>query len=171
MRRHPSVVAVAFAVLAATASAQMAPAPKPGPRPTTDPVAARPVLSSAGAKTVMAAAIATADENGWGASIALVDDGGRLLAFHRTDGAPIGTIEVAQGKAETAIRFKLPTAFLQKMVAQGGPAMLTLGKMVAVTGGYPIVRDGQVVGAIGVSGGMSGEDDIIAKAGLAAIGG
>ena len=67
----------------------------------------------------------------------------------------MGTIDVARRKAETAIKFKAPTEFLQKMVGQGGAAMLTLGDYVAVVGGYPIIVNGEVVGAIGVSGAAS----------------
>jgi len=144
--------------------------PPQGPKPTTQQTATKTVLTSAGAQTVMVAAIRTANANGWGSSIAITDEGGRLLAFHRTDGAPIGTIDVARRKAETAIKFREPTAMLGRLVEQGGVAMLTLGDFVAVPGGYPIMVEGQLVGAIGVSGGMSGEDDIIARAGLDALG-
>jgi len=143
--------------------------PAKGPIPTTQPTTAHVTLSSAGARLVMDAAVRLADGNGWGSSIAIVDNAGRLLAFHRTDGAPVGTIDVAQGKAFTALKFRMPTQAVQDMVAKGGPAMLTLGDMVAVVGGYPIVRNGEVIGAIGVSGGMAGEDEIVAHAGLAAL--
>lgn len=154
------------AALAGAATAQ----PKPGPKPTTAPVANLPVLSGAGAQAAIAAAVKTATDNGWGSSIAVVDNAGRLLAFHRTDGAPLGTIDVAQGKALTAIKFKAPTDFIAQMVSKSA-ALATIPDIVAVPGGYPILKDGQVIGAIGVSGGMAGEDDIIAKAGIAAVGG
>jgi glc operon protein GlcG len=134
-------------------------------------VIALPNLSSAGAAKVLAAALLEANRHGWASSIAIVDAAGHLLAFQRTDGAPMGTIDVARRKAESSIKFKAPTEFLQKMVGQGGPAMLTLGDYVAVVGGYPISVNGEVVGAIGVSGGMAGEDEVIAKAGLAALAG
>lgn len=157
------------ALLAAAAVQPLAAAePKQGPKPTTAMVQNLPVLSSAGARAVMDAAIARATSNGWGSSIALVDNAGKLLAFHRTDGAPMGTIDTAIGKATTAIMFKAPTAMISQMVSQNA-AMGTIPGVVAVPGGYPIMRDGQVIGAIGVSGGMAGEDDIIAKAGMDAI--
>lgn len=142
--------------------------PKPGPKPTTAPTVSVPVLSSAGAQAVMAAAVGEATRNGWGASVALVDNAGRLLAFHRTDGAPMGTIDTALGKATTAIMFKAPTSMISQMVSQSA-AMATIPGVVAVPGGYPIMQNGQVIAAIGVSGGMAGEDDIIAKAGMAAV--
>jgi glc operon protein GlcG len=158
---------IAIAGLAMTTPALAEPAK--GPIPTTQPTVARTTLSSAGARRVIDAAVQLADANGWGSSIAVVDNAGRLLAFHRTDGAPIGTIDVAQGKAFTALKFRMPTQAVQDMVGKGGPAMLTLGEMVAVVGGYPIVRNGEVIGAIGVSGGMAGEDEIVAHAGLSAL--
>ncbi|WP_298670605.1 heme-binding protein [uncultured Sphingomonas sp.] len=142
--------------------------PKQGPKPTSAPVQNLPVLSSAGVQAVMNAAITKAASNGWGSSIAVVDNAGKLLAFHRTDGAPMGTIDTALGKANTAIMFKAPTSMISQMVAQSA-AMATIPGVVAVPGGYPIMYNGQVIGAIGVSGGMAGEDDIIAKAGMDAL--
>lgn len=156
------------ALLAATALQPLSAEPRPGPKPTSAPVQNLPVLSSAGTQAIMSAAMAKANANGWGSSIAIVDNAGRLLAFHRTDGAPIGTIDTAIGKATTAIMFKAPSAMISQMVSQNA-AMATIPGVVAVPGGYPIVRDGQVIGAIGVSGGMAGEDDIIAKAGTDAL--
>lgn len=163
------IVSLGGAALLTVAALQPAVAqPKPGPKPTTALTVSQPVLSSAGAQAVMAAAIGEATKNGWGSSIALVDNAGRLLAFHRTDGAPMGTIDTAVGKATTAIMFKAPTAMISQMVSQSA-AMATIPGVVAVPGGYPIVQNGQVIGAIGVSGGMAGEDDVIAKAGMAAL--
>lgn len=160
--------AALLVTMAATPALSQQAQPKPGPKPTTAPVANVPVLSSAGVTAVMDAAVKVARDNGWGSSIAVVDNAGRLLAFHRTDGAPIGTIDTATGKALTAVMFKAPTAMISQMVSQNA-AMATIPGVVAVPGGYPIMRDGQVIGAIGVSGGMAGEDDIIAKAGMAAL--
>ncbi|WEK43968.1 MAG: heme-binding protein [Candidatus Sphingomonas colombiensis] len=157
------------ALLAACALQPLAAAePKQGPKPTTAPVQSLPVLSSVGVQAVMNAAIAKATSNGWGSSIAVVDNAGKLLAFHRTDGAPMGTIDTALGKATTAIMFKAPTAMISQMVSQNA-AMATIPGVVAVPGGYPITYNGQVIGAIGVSGGMAGEDDVIAKAGMDAL--
>jgi glc operon protein GlcG len=144
--------------------------PAQGPKPTTEQTTTKIILTSAGAQAIIAAAVRAANANGWGSSIAITDESGLLIAFHRTDGAPIGTIDVARRKAETAVKFQAPTAMLGGLVQKGGVAMLTLGDFVAVPGGYPIMADGQLIGAIGVSGGMSGEDDIIARAGLDARG-
>jgi len=155
-------------LLLVIATQPLAAQPKPGPKPTTAPSFSQPILSSAGAQRVMTAAINEATKNGWGSSIAVVDNAGRLLAFHRTDGATIGSIDTAHGKATTAIMFKAPTAMISQMVSQSA-AMATIPGIVAVPGGYPIMQGNDVIGAIGVSGGMAGEDDIIAKAGMAAL--
>lgn len=131
------------------------------------PVLSKSSLSAKGADAILDAAVAEAVKNQWGMSIAIVDESGRLLAFRRTDGAPMGTIDVAQGKAVTAIKFKMPTRFVQEIVSKGGSAMLTIKDIVAITGGYPIESGGQIIGAIGVSGGLGDEDDRTAQAGLA----
>lgn len=127
---------------------------------------ARASINLATAKKIVAAAEAEAVKNGWALTFSIVDSAGRLVHFQRMDDAPLGTIEVSQGKAETAIKFGVPTKVVQDMVAQGGAAMLTLGKITAVAGGFPIMIDGKMAGAIGVSGGMRGEDDLSAAAGL-----
>jgi glc operon protein GlcG len=129
----------------------------------------RASISLAGAKKVVAAAEAEAVKNGWALTFTIVDDGGRLVYFVRMDGAPLGTIEASRGKAETAIKFRAPTKMVQDMVAQAGPAILSAGEITALAGGYPIMADGKLIGAIGVSGGFRGEDDAAAAAGLKAI--
>lgn len=161
---------LAFALAAGAANAQTPPpmqVPKAAQAP--GPVLTKGSLSAKGAETVLNAAVAEAVKNQWGMSIAIVDESGRLLAFRRTDGAPMGTIDVSQGKAVTAIKFKMPTRFVQELISKGGSAMLTIKDITAVTGGYPIEANGQVIGAIGVSGGLGDEDDRTAQAGLSAF--
>lgn len=125
----------------------------------------RQSIDLATARKIVAAAEAEATKNNWALSIAVVDNAGKLVYFQRMDETPLGTIEVAQGKAETAVNFRMPTGNLAQAVAQGG-GMLTIRNMVALPGGYPIMIDGKLVGAIGVSGGMRGEDDLAAAAAL-----
>lgn len=168
--RNRTVTVLTATVLGLVAGSVLAADPPHAAAKPVSAVIAVPMLSSAGAAKVLAAAVTEANRHNWGSSIAIVDAAGHLLAYQRTDGAPLGTIDVARRKAETSIKFKAPTEFLQKMVSQGGAAMLTLGDYVAVVGGYPITVNGEVVGAIGVSGGMAGEDEVVAKAGLAALG-
>jgi len=128
----------------------------------------RPVISARGAQSLLQAAQAMAERNHWGMSVTIVDDAGNLVAFLRMDGAPMGTIDVSRGKAVTAIKFKMPTSMVQQMVSGGG-GMLTIPGITALTGGYPVMVNGQVVGAIGVSGGLGDEDDRTAQAALAAF--
>ena len=127
------------------------------------------ILSLSDAKTIAAAAQAEASRNGWNVVIAIVDDGGHLLYLERMDGTQKASCLVAQEKARSAIMFKRPTAALEKVVADGRVAMMTLPNVTMVEGGLPIVHEGAFVGAIGVSGVQSSQDGIIAKAGIDAL--
>jgi uncharacterized protein GlcG (DUF336 family) len=126
-------------------------------------------LSIADAKTMAAAARAEAERNGWTVVICVVDDGGHLVYLERMDGTQKASCVVAQEKARTAILFKRPTVALEKVIAEGRLAMMTLPGVTMVEGGLPIVHEGHFVGAIGVSGVLSSQDGIVAKAGLDAL--
>jgi uncharacterized protein GlcG (DUF336 family) len=126
----------------------------------------RPSIDLVTAKKIVAAAEAEAVKNGWSLSISVVDEAGKLVHFVRMDEAPLGTIDVSRGKAETAVNFRMPTKALGEVVGQGASGLLSVKGMIALPGGVPILIDGKLVGAIGVSGGMRGEDDLAAAAGL-----
>jgi glc operon protein GlcG len=121
------------------------------------------------AKQMSAAAEAEAVENGWTVVIAIVDEGGRLMHLVRRDGTQYGSIEVAQDKARTAIAFRRPTKALEDAVAGGRNAVLRLGDATPIEGGIPIVVDGEMLGAIGVSGATSAQDAQVAQAGIDAL--
>ena len=121
------------------------------------------------AKQVSAAAEAEAVANNWNVVIAIVDDGGRLMHLVRRDGTQYGSIEVAQDKARTAIAFRRPTKALEDAVAGGRNAILRLGDATPIEGGLPIVVEGEMVGAIGVSGVQSSQDAQVAQAGIDAL--
>jgi uncharacterized protein GlcG (DUF336 family) len=123
----------------------------------------------AAAKKMIAAAEAEATKNGWTMVVAVLDDGENLVAMERMDGTQLGSIEVAQDKARTALQFKRPTVAFQDRVNKGEPNMLSLGHVTAVQGGVPIIADGKVIGAIGASGGQSPQDEQCAKAGLSVL--
>lgn len=127
------------------------------------------VLSLEGARQVAAAAEAEAARNGWSVAIAIVDPGGALILFHRRDGTQSGSVEVAIGKARTAARFRRSTKALEDAVLGGRTSILMLGELVPVEGGLPIVVDGEMVGAIGVSGVTSQQDAQAAQAGIDAL--
>jgi uncharacterized protein GlcG (DUF336 family) len=126
-------------------------------------------ISIAAAKRVMAAAEAEASKNNWGVSIAIVDSGGNLVMLHRLDNAQLSSIRIAEAKARAAVEFRRPTKALEDAVAGGGVGMrvLTFGTCVA-EGGLPIMTDGRIIGAIGVSGVASEQDAQVAMAGAAA---
>jgi glc operon protein GlcG len=123
------------------------------------------------ARSVMAAAEAEAARNQWGVAIAIVDSGGNLVMLHRLDNAQLASARIAEQKARTAVEFRRPTKVFEDAVAGGGLGLrvLTFG-LSAAEGGVPLVVDGAVVGAIGVSGVQSHQDGQIALAGAAAAG-
>jgi glc operon protein GlcG len=126
-------------------------------------------VSLALAKKMAVAAEAEAVKNNWTMVFVIVDDGGNLVYLGKMDGTQIGSIEVAQGKARTALQFKRPTKALQDVIDMGQPHVITLDHITAVQGGLPIISDGKVIGAIGASGGTSPQDEQCAQAGLSAL--
>jgi len=123
------------------------------------------------AKKVAAPALAEAARNNWAMAVAIVDPAGDLVYFERMDTTQLGSVTVAVDKARSAARFKRPTKAFQEMLASGGDGLRVFGisGAVPVDGGVPIVVDGTIVGAIGVSGGTSAQDGQCARAGAAAV--
>jgi glc operon protein GlcG len=119
---------------------------------------------------VMNAAIAEAKKNHWAVAIAIVDDGGHLLNFVRLDGTPPISAHIAPEKARAAALGRRETKIYEDMINQGRNAFLSAPLQGMLEGGVPIIADGQVVGAVGVSGVKSSEDAQIAKAGITALG-
>jgi glc operon protein GlcG len=129
------------------------------------------VLTLAVAQKIAAAAEKHARENQWNVCIAIVDDGGHLVYFQRLDGTQTGSVQVSQRKAQTAIGFKRPSKFFEDGVAGGRNALLGLPGAVPLEGGVPLVVEGQMIGAIGVSGVTAQQDGMIAQAGADALAG
>ena len=132
-------------------------------------LATRKALTLDVAKQIAAAAEAEAKKNSWNVVIAIFDEGGNLIYLQRMDETQIGSIEVAQRKALSAIKFKRPTKAFEEALVGGRQAILSLPGAVPVEGGLPITHEGRVIGAIGVSGVTSQQDGQIAKAGLDAL--
>lgn len=122
-------------------------------------------LTLADAKRIAAAAEAEAVHQGWNVVIAIHDDGGNLVYLQRMDDTQIGSITVAQEKARTAILFRRPSKALEDAVAGGRAVVMTMPGATPIEGGLPLVFQGEIVGAIGVSGVQSFQDGIVAKAG------
>jgi uncharacterized protein GlcG (DUF336 family) len=122
-----------------------------------------------GAKKMMAAAEAEAKKNNWNVAIAIVDAAGNLLMFHKLDETQTGSIAVAMGKARTAAAFKRPTKAMEEMISGGRSVFLALDGLTPIQGGLPVIVDGQLLGAVGVSGVQSSQDEQVAQAAVEAL--
>jgi uncharacterized protein GlcG (DUF336 family) len=152
--RHLALALVATLSLAMNAPAQLA---------------SKKSLTLAAAKQIAAAAEAEAAKNKWTVVIAIVDDGANLIYLQRIDGTQVGSVDVATEKARSAVKFKRPTKVFEDSLVGGRQAILKLPGAMPVEGGLPLMIDGVVLGAIGVSGVTSQQDGVVAAAGLAAF--
>lgn len=117
-------------------------------------------LNLEGAKKVIAAASAEArSKNAPGGAIAVVDEGGHLVALERLDNTFAAGANISIGKARTAVLFKRPTKFFEDVINKGRTAMTTLNDFTPLQGGIPIIVDGQIIGAVGVSGAATAQQD------------
>ena len=129
------------------------------------------VLETADVKLIIAAAEAEALKNHWAVTIAIVDDGGHLLGLQRLDGAPPFSAHMAPAKANTAALGRRESKIYEDVINGGRVAFLSAPDLNGMLeGGVPIVKEGQCIGAVGVSGVKSNEDAQVAKVGIAAIG-
>lgn len=128
-------------------------------------------IALAEAARVMAAAEAEAVRNDWPMVIAIVGSGGHLVMLHALDDAQHGSVAVAQAKAETAVNFRRPSKLFEEAVEAGGLGLrvLAMSNLLPLDGGLPLIVDGCVIGAIGVSGMQSTQDAQVAAAGVAAL--
>jgi glc operon protein GlcG len=159
MNRSIVAAAIAAALVACPLAAQTPPPPPYGLG-----------IGLDAAKKALAAAEAEAKKNNWPVAIAIVDSSAKLVAFSKMDNTQYASVDIALGKAVTANNLKRPTKALQDGIAQGGVNLRILGQpgITPLEGGVPIVVDGKIVGAIGVSGVMSNQDAEVAMAGAAA---
>ncbi len=134
-------------------------------------VAEKKSLTLEGANTVIAGAMAEAKKlNAPGGVIAVVDDGGNLMALERIDGTFAAGANISIGKARTAALFKKPTKFFEDVIKNGRTSMVALADFTPLQGGVPIIIDGAIVGAVGVSGAASAQqDEELAIAGADAV--
>ncbi len=128
------------------------------------------VLTLAKAQEIAATAAAEAKKNNAGGAIAVVDDGGHLVYLERLDNTFPAASAVAIGKARTAATFRRPTKDFEEAIKNGRTSLVAVPEMTPLQGGVPIIMDGQVVGAIGVSGAMSAaQDEEIARVAVAVV--
>src|SRR5215468_8532102 len=144
------IVLTTLAVLAATSAYAQLP----------NPYGASVSLDQA--KKIAALSVAEAAKNNWKMAIAIVDVAGDLVYFEKMDGTQVASVNIAQDKARSSVRFKRPTKAMQDVLAGGGAGIrfLALQGAIPVEGGLPILMDGKIVGAIGASGGTSDQDGL-----------
>jgi glc operon protein GlcG len=154
-----------LAIAAAVAVGALENAPAQMPNPYGAPI------SLENAKKAAAPALAEAAKNNWNMAVAIVDPSGNLVYYEKMDNTQLGSANVAIDKARSAALFKRPTKALQDALAAGGDGLriLRIQGAVPVEGGIPLLMDGKIVGAIGVSGGTSAQDGQCAKAGADAL--
>jgi glc operon protein GlcG len=123
-------------------------------------------VNAAAAKKIAAGVIAECQKNSWNVAVAVVDTHGFLVYFERMDNTQTASLEIAIGKARSAATYRRPTRAFMEVINKGGPATATLPGVFASPGGVPIMVDGKVTGAVGVSGVTGDQDEQCAKAGL-----
>lgn len=156
LRRVATVVAVAALSLTA-------------PRTATAQLADTKALTSDAVKALLSHAEATAKANRWNLSIAVTDAAGDLLGFIKLDNASTGSVQIALGKARTAARFGRSTKVYADRVLSDTLTFLSIEGLVTLQGGLPIIVNGRVIGAVGVSGATSAQDEQVAAAAIAAV--
>ena len=149
-----AVIVLGSLAIAGTASAQ---------------VMDKKALTLEAAKKIAVAAEAEAKKNNWQMVIAIVDDGGHLVYLQRLDETQTGSVEVATTKARAAAAFKRPTKAMEDALVGGRMAILGIPGFIPSEGGVPLMLEGKVIGAIGVSGGTAPQDGQVGRAGAAAL--
>ena len=174
--RTLAIIAVAGTLVAGSAFAQQPAAPAATP-PANAPAGGTPdampfdipygqSIGGDKAKQLLQAAEAEAKKRNWKMNIAVVDTNGELVAFVRMDGAQIASGPISQGKARTAARFRRPSQVFYNVFESGHPYVSTLDPgLTASPGGFPLVENGKLIGAIGCSGGTGDQDALICKVG------
>ncbi len=160
------VSAPALAQTAAPAPTPVAPATPPAP----PPAYGKP-LTLEMAKKAMAAAEAEATKNNWPVAISIIDSAGQLVMFQRLPNTQYASIRIAQGKATTALEYRRPSKALEDGITAGGTGLRILGVpgTTPLEGGLLILKDGEIIGAIGTSGVLSSQDAMVSKAGADAL--
>jgi glc operon protein GlcG len=167
------VFAAIAATLAVSASAQQPAQPNPRdavPDKMPNDIPYGAPISLDRAQAAINAAVAESKKRGWKLNVAVFDSGANLVAFARMDGAQLGSVQIAEHKARAAVKYRRETKAFESGVQEGNlHYLLTLDDVIASRGGIPIVDNGQMVGAIGCSGGTGSQDEVVCKAGADAV--
>lgn len=139
-------------------------APVLAQNPSEQPAAYGPPIRMDAAREIIDAGIAQAEARGLVLAFAVVEPSGELVAFARMDDVPYASIRIAQQKARTAARFRMTTAQFEERIQTGRVVLLSSDEVIAVGGGVPIIVNGRVIGALGVSGATAAEDAAVAAA-------
>lgn len=161
-----ALIAASACAQAPTAQVQAPPAVAAAPA-AAPPAPYGAAISLDAAKKAMTAAEAEARRNNWPVVIVIVDSGANLVMLQKLDNTQLASLEIAKGKAVTAVKFRRPSKALEDAVAGGGVGLriLSLEGVTALEGGIPIIVDGKIIGGIGVSGVLSSQDAQVARAG------
>jgi uncharacterized protein GlcG (DUF336 family) len=173
--RSFAIVSAAVALFAGPVLAQAPAAPPANPldvvpdaMPFSQPYGAPITVEPA--KHLISIAAAEAKKHGWALNIAVVDSGANLVAFERMDGAQLASIAVAQHKARTAAKYRRETKVWEDAIQKNGfNYVITLDDMVASRGGFPLLKNGKIIGAIGCSGGTGSQDAVACGAAAATM--
>lgn len=129
-----------------------------------------PPISLERAQDAIDAAVQEAKRRNWKMNIAVLDSGGNLVAFQRMDGAMLASIQIAEHKARAAATFRRETKFFENGIQLSKlNYLLAFDGIIASRGGIPIIVEGKIIGAIGVSGGSDAQDEVVGRAGVAAL--
>ena len=148
--RLDALIALSIGLALALGGTALAQQPAPSPAAPTPPADYGTPITNEQAKTVAAAALAEAKKNNWRMAFAIVGPAGELVYFEKMDGTQLASVEIAQGKARTAVLFRRPSKVFADQYAAGNRAFTTFPeKPVASEGGVPIIVNGKIIGAIG----------------------
>jgi uncharacterized protein GlcG (DUF336 family) len=126
-------------------------------------------ISLDNAQAAVNAAVAESKKRGWKLNVAVVDSGGNLVAFARMDGAQLASVAIAEHKARAAATFRRETKAFEAGIQNGNNYLITLDGVIGSRGGIPLLDGGKLIGATGCSGGTGSQDEVVCKAGAAAI--
>jgi glc operon protein GlcG len=170
LRSALTAVSLGMAVVAAGPSMAQQPKPEAVPEKMPFDIPYGAAISIGQAKEAVAAAVAEAKKHDWKFNVAVVDPSGDLVYFERMDGAQVASVAISIGKARTAARFRRPSVIFFNAMESGHNYVTSLDPtLIASAGGNPLVVNGKLIGAIGVSGGTGSQDDVVSKAGAAAV--